>query len=270
MFKRASAGVVHVVALCVLMAGCGAFGHAPSPKSTFTDASGATVTVDWKDYPAAAGMDGEDLVGKPDQSQLEAPARDFLQRLRAAIEQSSGAVLIPVEPEATWFGDENWFEQGGNGYGGDSLLVTVNCCALRAEQTPDPSRWRAVLEAASQVTEEAGLGELRLEHESDEMAADPAWEKEYRERFCNLPDGSCWLWSAMAYDGYQWVDFTIHDATLDPTGDALRFAADVELPVAYVAVEYGATVVQAGKAAEYERALAPFVGLDPPPATTSD
>lgn len=270
MLRRASAGITGVIALGVLLAGCAVFGQAPSPKSTYTDETGATVTVDWKDYPAEAGMDGEELVGKPDQTQLEAPARDFLQRLRAAIEESSGLVLTPVEPMASWFGDENWFEQGGNGYGGGSLLVTVNCCRLEADEAPDPSRWRAVLEAASKVTEEAGLGELRLEHESDQMGADPAWEKEYREQFCNLPDGSCWLWSAMVYDGYQWIDFTIHDATLDPTGDARRWVADVDLPVAYVAIEYGATVVQAGKAAEYERALAPFAGLDPPPATTSD
>jgi hypothetical protein len=270
MLKRVSVGVVRVVALCVLFSVCGVLGQAPSPKSTYTDASGATVTVDWRDYPAYAGMDGEELVGRPDQSTLEAPARELLQRLRAAVEESSGVRLAAIEPEAGWFGDANWSKVGGNGYGGDSLLVSVDCCTLRSDEAPDPSRWRAVLDAASQVTKEAGLGALELERESEEMAAEPAWKKDHHERFCNLPDGSCWYWVASVYDGSQWVYLTIYDGNLDPTGAGERDAVSADLPVAYIAIEYGATVVEAGKAAEYERALAPFVGIDHPAETTSD
>lgn len=261
---------IRVVALTVMLAACSVLGFAPSPTSTYTDASGKTVTVDWKEYPASAGIDGAVLVGRPDQAQVEAPARDLMQRLRVAIERSSGVDLAPLEPEPGWFGDDDWFEEESNGYGGDSLLVTVNCCILEADRVPDPSQWRAVLDAAGQVTEEAGLGPLQLDHESGEMAGDPEWEKEYRQRFCNLPDGSCWTWSAAASDGSQWILLEIQDGTLDPTGDAAREAADIDWPVAYIRVEYGATVVQTGKAAEYERALAPFAGLDQPAATESD
>lgn len=256
--------------LVALTAACGLLRPAPSPTSTYTDASGATVTVDWKDYPASAGIDGEDLAGRPDQAQLEAPARDLVRRLQAAIQSSSGLVLDPVEPEGTWFDDDHWFPVGGNGYGGESLLVTVNCCRLEAHRAPDPARWRAVLAAVNEVTDEAGLGALQLDHESEEVAADPAWAEEHRQRFCNLPDGSCWSWAAVAYDGSQWVSFEIQDATLDPTGDAAREAEEAGEPLRYVAVDYGATVVQSGKMAEYERALTPFLGLEQPPATESD
>lgn len=264
---RAAAGAL---LLAALMTGCGVLWSVPSPTSTYTDESGATVTVDWKDYPAQEGIEGADLVGAPDQAQLEAPARELVQELRDAIEDSSGLVLVPAEPEAGWFGADDWFEEEGNGYGGESLLVSVNCCTLRSDRAPDPARWRAVLDAASKVTEEAGLSTLQLEHESEQMAADPAWEKEHREQFCNLPDGSCWYWAATAYDGSQWVSFTVQDASLDPTGDGVRDAAEYDEPPAYVAIDYGATVVQAGRSAEYERALAPFAGLDQPAATSSD
>lgn len=264
--RNRAAGLVVLGA--VLLTGCGAL--APAPSTTYTDASGATVTVDWADYPAHAGMDGEARLGRPDQRQLEASARTLVGDIRDAIEQSAGVAMTASKPEATWFGEEDWFPQAGNGYGGESMLVTVNCCDLVSEGIPDPSRWPAVIDAVSEVTRDAGLGPLRLAHESEAMAADPAWREEHRATYCTMPDGGCWQWSADASDDVAWVHVLIQDTALDPTGDAAREAEELGWPAASISVGYGATVVRAGMTEDFERAMAPFRGLDRPEATTSD
>lgn len=266
---RVRAGAA-VLAGVLLLTGCGALPPAPSPTTTHTDASGEVVTVDWADYPAHAGNDGEALLGRADQSELEPGVRELMARLRAEIERASGLELEPLEPESSWFDDENWFPQTGNGYGGESMLITINCCELSADRVPDTARWRAILDAASRVTEDAGLGPLVLDIESEAMAAEPSWERDYRERYCNAAGGECWLWSASAFDGVQWVYLTIRDGALDRTGDAAREAEEYDRLLAGIDVAYGATVVRAGMADEFARAIAPFVGLDLPDATTSD
>lgn len=260
------AAVLPVLLLC----GCTMIGIQPSPTTTFVDAAGETVTVDWKDYPASAGVDGDELVDRPDQAELEVPASTLMRELGDAIEEASGLRLTSPQPEAAWFSDANWHPEPGNGYGGDSMLTTVNCCTLEVHRAPGQSRWRAILDAASRVTEDAGLGPLQLEHESDPMTSDPAWLGEYRAQFCTARGGECWMWSATAYDGVQWVTFTIQDGSLDPTGDAVREAAQIGRPAAFIGIDYGATVVRAGMKDEYTEALEPFVGLERPEPTASD
>lgn len=226
--------------------------------------------MDWKDFPASEGSDAEALVDAPDQAELEGPARRLMDDLRAAVEAAAGTPLTAEQAEGTWFGEENWYPETGNGYGGEPMLTTVNCCRLASETAPDPERWRAVVDAASRVAEEAGLGPFVLEHESAAMAADPVWRAEHREHYCNVVGGGCWWWSATAYDGYQWVDLRIDDASLDPTGDGVDEAEELDLPVASITLEYGATVVRTGMKPAYEEALAPFRGLEQPEATYSD
>lgn len=259
-----------ILLAAVALTGCSALGMAPPPTSTYTDAPGKNVTVDWADYPAHAGMGGEVLLGRADQSELEPEVRPLIRGLRAAIADASGMEMTSVEPEDEWFNDENWFVQQGNGYGGDSLLVTVNCCELATDAVSVPTTWQIVLDAASEVTIAAGLGPLVLEQDSEQMKADPSWRKEYLDRYCNLEGGECWLWNARVYDGVQWVDFVIQDAGLDPTGAAPTAAENVDGRLDNIRVSYGATVVRAGKSEEYSRAIQPFLGLEQPTATTSD
>lgn len=226
--------------------------------------------MDWADYPASAGIDGAELLGRPDQEDMEGPARELMLTLRSTIENVSGLRLVPTESPSKWFSKNDWFVEEGNGYGGESMLVTVNCCSMQSDAAPDPLRWRAVLDAASEVTRAAGLGPLTLTHESKALAADPAWEREYRDQYCNMPNGECWMWSADVFDGSQWVFITIQDGALDPTGRAVRDATGRDGPVAFIALDYGATVVKAGMSQQFADALAPFAGLERPAASTSD
>ena len=256
--------------LTASLAGCSILGSNPSPKTTYTDAQGESATVDWADYPAQAGVDGEVLLGRADQSQLEPEARALIRDLRAAIAEASGRAMVSVEPERSWFNDENWYPQEGNGYGGESLLITVNCCELATRGVPALAQWQSILDAASAVTVAAGLGPLVLQQDSAAMKADSAWSKEYHDRYCNLDGGGCWLWSAWVFDGSQWVDFTIQNAELDPTGDAKTWPENADGRLASIRISYGATVVRSGKSDEFARAIQPFLGLELPASTTSD
>ncbi|MGX1702800.1 hypothetical protein [Microbacterium sp. NPDC055357] len=246
----------------LLLTGCGVLTSGPSPTSTYTDAAGATIVVDWTDYPAHAGQGGEAMLGAPDQDGLEEPARELIEQLRTAVEQESGLALVPSEAEQSWFGDDDWHPQTGNGYGGESMLTTVNCCELQSDGVPAPARWDAVIDAASRVTTDAGLGAFVLDSET--------MDAEYRDRYCTIPDGGCWHVSASVFDGYQWVYLTIQDTSLDPSGDAAAEAEEFGWPLASIALGYGATVVRAGESADFARAMEPFLGLERPEQTTSD
>ncbi|WP_104194487.1 hypothetical protein [Cryobacterium sp. M25] len=97
------AAVLLVVA--ALLTGSSAWSS--SPTSSYTDSSGQTVTVDWADYPAHTGQDGEALLEYPDQAELEPGARQLMDVLRVTISDASGVDLKAAEPESAWFGDEN-------------------------------------------------------------------------------------------------------------------------------------------------------------------
>jgi hypothetical protein len=236
-----------------ILTGCSAGSF--SPKSSYTDDSGNAVTVDWEDYPAHAGQDGEALLGYADQAELEPGARQLVDALRATISDVLGVGFGAGEPEGEWFDDENWHTQEGNGYGGDSLLTTVNCCDLRSDSIRNGSQWQEVLDAASATAIEAGLSEFVR----DEMP-----------EYCVHGEDQCSFRSAWATDGVQWVSLIFEDRTLDASGDAVQEAEELDLPLTSVTFGYGATVVQAGRADAYRLAIHPFIGLRRPNATTSD
>ena len=246
---------VPLIALSLLLSGCSVLGFEPSPTTTYTDATGTEVTVDWVNYPAHEGNDGEKLLEYPDQAELESGARELVEQLRVAIVDSSGLAMTSSEAERDWFADKNWHPQTGNGYGGESMLTTVNCCDFTSDSAPEPSEWQRVLDAASQVTQDAGLGKFIL----DDV---PEW--------CGDTGEECWRWTGTATDGIQWVFIKIDDGALDPTGDAAKDAKDFDWPLASINFSYGATVVTAGKSDEYADALNPFLGLTQPPSTSSD
>lgn len=257
-----------VVLLAVAVTGCSAIWPVPSPTTAYTGAQGETITVDWADYPGQAGVDGEALLGHADQSTLEPKVRALLRELQAAVADASGLELNPVSPEQEWFSDENWYLHEDNGYGGESLLVTLSCCDLATDAAPEPHKWQSVFDAVSEVTVTAGLGPIVRKQYSAEMEADPTWRQDYLDTACNLDGGECWMWSGSTYNGVHRVDFSIQDASLDPARAGSDGAANPDSWVDYIHISYGAIVVRSGKSAEYERAIQPFVGLEQPAATT--
>lgn len=236
----------------VALTGCGVFLPSPPPVTTHVGDSGEEVTLEWVDYPAHAGIDGTQLIDYPDQAELEPVARALLDNLRISM-QSAGARLTS-DAEADWFGDANWFPQAGNGYGGSSLLTTVNCCGLQADAVPAPEEWSTLIDAASAAVARHGLGEFVIDTYAESCSGEVG----------------CWLWTATATDGVQWVYMSIQDADLDGTGEAAREVEQYGWPAQQITLSYGATVVRAGEKAAFAEAIAPFLGQPLPEGTTSD
>ena len=259
-----------VVAAAALLTGCGLLLDEPSPVSTYEGADGETVTVDWIDYPGEAGQDSAAFLAGPDQDEVVPIATALVERLREVVQREAGVELKATRAKADWFGEESWHASSGNGYGGESMLVTLNCCELQSDSAPPIERWPAVIAAASAVTEEFGLGPLALQHEAPELLTDARWRDEYFGNYCNGPDGRCWLWSATAYADGQWLSFAIQDARFDTTGAGLDDAEKFGSPVVSMSLTYGATTIASGMRDDFERAYAPFEGLEKPAATTSD
>ncbi len=246
--------IAALLACALFLTGCSLLGTAPSPVTTYTDATGESVTVDWADYPAASWIDGELLLEAPDEKELEPTARGLVAAVNDAIAEATGIRLEPLRSESTWFDEDNSYPQQGNGYGGESMLTTINCCELQADRVPPQGEWQAVVDAASRAAAEFGLGPLRF----DEIDGD-----------CNGREG-CWLWSATATDGVQWLALSISDAERDPSGQAQKDVEQFGWPPRTVSISYGATVVRAGAKVGFAEAMQPFLGLERPAATTSD
>ena len=112
-----------------------------------------------------------------------------------------------------------------------------------------------MLDAASETAKDAGLG---------------PFVRDDLPEYCVGRQDQCWFQSATATDGVQWVYLILEDRTLDASGDASREADRLDLPMAGIAIGYGATVVQAGRAVDYRVSMQPFAGLDRSVASTSD
>ncbi|MGZ0712393.1 hypothetical protein ACWPKO_29055 (plasmid) [Coraliomargarita sp. W4R53] len=257
-------------ALVAASAGCGVLWNEPSPTTTYQSADGEDVVVNWVDYPAEAGVDAAEIVKAPDRDEIEPLVRELMADLRAAIDEAAEVSLASVAPEQEWFADANWHTSSGNGYGGESMLVTLNCCDLQTDTAPPAQRWDAVLAAASNVTEQHGLGPIVLDHDSAAMRAEPAWLAEHEEQYCNGTSDDCWAWFGSAIGNGQWIWLSVMDGTRDATGQAAQDADSFDDPIASVGVSYGATVIDSDRRAEFERALKPFVGLELPEPTASD
>ncbi|WP_426323007.1 hypothetical protein [Microbacterium sp. E-13] len=178
----------------------------------------------------------------------------MIEHVASAITTASGIKLDPVSSSASWFADTNWHKEDGNGYGGESMLVTVNCCEMQGDSVPNHDDWRSLLDAASDAAKERGLASFAIESGIEG---------------CNGLE-KCWRVIAHATDGVQWLSLTIEDRALDTSGDAGREADRLGLPIAAVHLTYGATVVEAGAKDRFAKAMEPFVGLERPEATTSD
>lgn len=196
--------------------------------------------VDWSDYPASGYDDVDALLAAPDEGEVEPVVRALMRDLRAALEREHDLRPVPVDDEERWFGPENWHPTTGNGYGGEAMTTTINCCTLVADAVPDRRDWPLVVASLDRALAEHGFERFVAEREEP------------------------WQWAGTAHTDGQWVWLSIEDAGLDPTGDALREARDSGRSQAQLALSYGATVIADGRRGEFERALEPFRGLERP------
>lgn len=225
---------------------------AASPTTSYTDESGETVTVNWRDYPATAWYGAEEALGMPMTGEVGSRSRELLQEARVALEQEFGPEFGLSAWEA--LGDpadyEDWYPMGGNGYGGDSMLVTFNSQSWEAEATIPREQWSRMIDVVAEVAERYGIEERVL----DEI--DPEYE--------------VWMRSETLFHEGEWLSVSVQDARLDPTGAAAEDARQGGWAASGVSISYGITTIRDEDRAEFERRAAPFAGLDRPAETHPD
>ena len=246
-----------IAALSALAALTALSGCTPSPTTTYVGPSGAEVTVDWTDYPGSPGVDADDVLSAPPQEDIAQVEAELIADIKIA---------LGAEFDLDWQteGKAQWFPAGGNGFGGESAYASFNSQNYVSDTVPDGADdWRLVVDIVSTVTASRGLGPVELGHEGADA-------DDLGERFGTDDPDEYWQWWGDAYGSSQWLSVALTDVSKDDSGEAAEEWDSFDWPAQSIALSYGATTLPEGGRAEFERRLAPFAGLDVPPATTSD
>jgi hypothetical protein len=257
---RTRAGITLAAAalLAVLLSAC-----ASSPKSTFVDAGGETVTVHWADYPGHAYSDSNDVLQASPTEEVESVSAGIL----GGIEQRLTAEFA-VEWENGPAGGNGFHPHEGNGSGGKSFYVTFNSVTRESLSIPaSTSDWDRILGTIDEALASAGFGAVKLEN------IEPALTAETAEGFGSDDPDRQWLWSGTAHSTSQWIMVSLVNVDRDPSGDAesgMKSSIEHGWNPRSISLTYGATTISAADRARFIEAVEPFAGLARPEATTSD
>lgn len=259
-----SGKVLRAVLAAAVIAGCIA-GCSQAPTSTIVTDAGEEKTISWADYPGHAGTDAEQVLAAPTPNETERRAQAILSEIEAVLSRDYGL---------RWSADGDaagWYPQSGNGYGGESYLVTYNSQSRVSDDVPDgPEAWREVLADINDILAGHGLDPVVLDHESSPYLDDAQWQEELHQRFGTTDPDEYWQWTATSYSDSQWLNFTLTDTSKDAAGRAADEARAFGWPLRAVGLSFGATTIPADQRDEFRHALEPFQGLDKPEPTTSD
>lgn len=231
----------------------------PSPTTTYTDVHGQQVTVDWEDYPGDSYHSPEQVLAAPGPAQIERAGADLLTDLQQA---------LTAQGIRGWrTSDTRYWDSLGNDYGGDSLYLTYSSPYLESRALPaDPADWHQVLDAVSAVAVAHSFTAAELDHDAAERSGNTRQLREMREVFGTDDPDRFWEWAATATKGTQWLTVDLVDVDRDASGDAARDATRYHWPKRSVTFQYGATTIPASQRAAFTQRLAPFTGLERPPA----
>lgn len=253
-----------VAALFVAAVLAGSSGCAAGPTSTYTDAAGQEVTVNWRDYPLHAYTMPDDVLAAPVKEETEEVSAAILSEIKTALGNE-----FDLEWNAR--GEQGWYPSSGNGYGGDAMTTTWNSVGWESDTVPaSTAEWDKVMSMASRITRAHGLGPVQLTYHGDTFKNDPEWQRELTENYGTADPQELWWWDGTAHSGMQWLSIRIVDVDRDPTGKAAKEYEQSSLPPRSVSISYGITTVSRADRAALEQALEPFTGLTPPTPTTSD
>lgn len=238
---------IAAAALALGLAG-GLAACAASPETSYVDASGETVTVNWRDYPATSWIGAEAVLAAPSAEEVPERSERLLAELRAALDAE---FRIP-EWSACCLdaGADAWFRTGENEYGGDSMLRSYNSPSWSGEAEIPRGQWDRVVEIVAEVASEHGLDARR-----DDDGGSPELKLWLRE--VSLSRGN----------DTEWLSVTVQDARRDPSGRALKDAEEHGWIVSGITMFYGITTISDEDRAEFERRAEPFAGLQRPPAS---
>jgi hypothetical protein len=231
---RAVAGVAALAAVAIAVPGSFVIGYivsqARGPITVVESADGPDLVLEWKNYPAVAGLTPNEV--------LAAPA------LEVALDES-GALLEDLQEELsgslslTWRDEDSGAEVlqvADNQFGGDSMLYSVNAPRLLAEgDTLAPSAIDGLVELVATVGERHGYDDLDVD------PPQPGLPPDFRA-------------GVLRDDHGQWLAFTIGEPPA---------ATPQSTPL--ITLSYGANgLLPIADRVEFEKRSAPFVGVEQP------
>lgn len=225
---------------------------------TVVDTRQGKQEVFWRDYPGVAGLEPSEVLAGPSLEQGEAEGRALLRQIEEALTVEFG---LEWAPPPTGNGDDVAFPTE-NFYGGMSMLSTLNIDGRQS--TSVPTTWAEKERVMELVADEYGYGDIVLDHDSDYMS-DADLVQAYG---ATTPEESVTVSGSLQGEAGQWLWFTITDLSLDHDG---RFTKQAEQSEQYgfepntLSLFYGANaLLSESDRAEFERRLAPFIGLPHP------
>jgi hypothetical protein len=217
--------------------------------------------VFWRDYPGIPELDPAEVLAGPTLEEGEAAGRAMLTEIEDELTAELG---LQWAPAPTPNGEDVAFP-AQNYYGGTSMLRILNVQSRQA--TSVPATWEEkerALDIIEAVASRHGFTDFRLDHDAEWMTEEDA----IHSHGALTPEESVIVSGGLTGPTGQWLWFTIQDMSLDHDG---RFAEEFEGPQEYgwlpnsISFTYGANgLLPAADRAEFERRLAPYVGLERP------
>ncbi|WP_053384964.1 hypothetical protein [Leucobacter celer] len=262
---RSAAGVrglaaAVAAAVAVSLAAC-----APQPPTTtYVDAEGDFVTLDWGEFPAYAYTDVEAVLAGPVVEEVPQREAQLIGSIRSMLAEEYGVdswavrtgngetveIRDPAAEHRSPAADPNeWMPETTNGYGGESMLSLYNSPVWRGEATIPRTDWPELLDRVAEILEAAGL-EAAPGDASDDLSE---WSETHEGR---------WF-----VRGGEFLDVSVTDSRLD--AEVLAEAEEYGWLIAGVEIGYGINTVSRDERAEFERRAEPFIGRDWPDPTDS-
>lgn len=217
--------------------------------------------VFWRDYPGIPELEPEEILSGPTLEEGESEGRALLAEIEAALTVESG---LDWAAPSHGNGVQVAFP-AQNFYGGPSMLSTLN--VQGRQSTGVPATWaekERMLQIIERVAARRGFTEVMLDHDSEYMTA-----ADLVESFGAVtPEESVIVSGTIEGPHGQWLMFTVQDLSLDQDGrftEQAGASAENGSLSNSVAFMYGANgLLPDADRAEFERRLAPFVGLTRP------
>ncbi len=232
--------------------------------TTVTDADGRDRTIYWREYPGVSGLEAEDVLDGPSVDEAYTMGSAMVAEMREALTQEFGLAWAP-DPNR---GDGNgpFFDRIPNGFGGESLLTTIN--TPTSQSTSIPSSWadkQRVIEIIGEVAAQYGFGPVVLDYERDAPLSDKELISSWGG---STPETMVTISGSLDGPTGQWLWFTLQDLSKDTDGtfaERLGPATENGWELNSVNLFYGANALLPDEhRAEFVRRLAPFEGLAPP------
>jgi hypothetical protein len=224
------------------------------------NADGSNRTIYWRHYPATSELGPQEVLGGPTPEQGYADGQVMIEEIKSALSNEL-ALEWDAADEAT--DADIYFPGASNNYGGQSFLTTVN--APEHQSTSVPEAWSGKQRAMAVIGEISG----KYGYRHPMLDAD-GWSEADLVAERGSVDPADWVMVSGRVEGPkgQWLSFGFTDYAKDATGS---FAKENSKnsggagAMSSLSLSYDANgLLPAAKRKAFNKALAPFIGLDRP------